>query len=550
MNEPPKRLISGRLLALAVVLLAFGTVLATNPAFAQNENSKLMDLIKARGKLVVGVKSDYPPWGGISEDTKHVGLEPDLAKNIADRLGVGLDLISVSSADRLSKVEDGTVDLVIATMGDNIKRRNQAGLLEPNYYASGVNILVHNSIKLRDWGELRGRKVCLTDGAYFNTDVMQRYLIDPVFFKGTRDTQLALEGGRCIGWAYDDTALAQIINDERWKDFYMPLKSILIAPWSVAVSLKNKDGSFARFVEDIIAEWHRTGYLLEKEAEWKIPESRFLVEQNKLFNEKRADGEFFCSRGNDGLYPIECLNFKLAKEAGKADTTPSGIRGLLVGMGVDFLPLKDDFVGLQLMKGITWTIILSLACLAGSLGFGIIVSMIYIRSPKFIKLLIDGINNLLRMTPPILNLYIIFFGIGGLVAAKWGVNFNAVLVSIVVFSLYAGASNATILIKALETVMKNRSESSDKKGLMPQAIHVCFTGLIANLVNIVKAIGIASVIAVPELVSTSNRILSENGNTLEMMNFLVIFYFLLVGIVLFLLNRLNTKVTKWAAAKS
>ncbi len=376
MKTPPKTHCPDWLLAFASVLFLIGITLGSKPVHAQNQSTELMNLIKARGKLVVGVKTDYPPWGGISEDAQKEGLEPDLARNIAERLGVGLELVSVSSANRLGKVQDGTIDLVIATMGDNLKRRKIAGLLEPNYYASGVNILVHNSIHLQDWGELRGRKVCLTEGAYFNTDITQRYLINPVFYKGTRDTQLALEAGSCIGWAYDDTALARLINEERWKDFGMPLQSILISPWSIAIRQNSKDGVFANFLEDTIAEWHRTGYLLKKEAEWKIPKSRFLIEQNKIFNEKDEYGELKCRRDSDGKYPINCLNHKLAKKEGKVDILPSGIRGVLIGMGFDFLPLKDSFVGMQLLKGIMLTIILSLICLIGSLLFGIFVSFI------------------------------------------------------------------------------------------------------------------------------------------------------------------------------
>ena len=153
------------------------------------------------------------------------------------------------------------------------------------------------------------------------------------------------------------------------------------------------------------------------------------------------------------------------------------------------------------------------------------------------------------MTPPIINLYIIFFGIGALITAKWGISLNAIVVSVVVFSLYAGSSNAAIIIKALDS-LKIKAGDSESKPDLATAISISFTGLVANTVNIVKAIGIASVIAVPEVISTSNRILSENGNSLEMMNFMLVFYFGLVGIFLLILKGLNNKVKKWAAVKS
>jgi polar amino acid transport system substrate-binding protein len=49
-----------------------------------------MDDIKARGELVVGVKADYPPYGFRNQGSQIVGLEPDLAADLAKRLGIPL----------------------------------------------------------------------------------------------------------------------------------------------------------------------------------------------------------------------------------------------------------------------------------------------------------------------------------------------------------------------------------------------------------------------------------------------------------------------------
>ena len=91
MQSSPKSHFSGWLLTMATALFLFAGPLGPKPIHAEDETTELMDLIKARGKLVVGVKTDYPPWGGIDEDAKKVGLEPDLARDLARRLGVGLE---------------------------------------------------------------------------------------------------------------------------------------------------------------------------------------------------------------------------------------------------------------------------------------------------------------------------------------------------------------------------------------------------------------------------------------------------------------------------
>jgi polar amino acid transport system substrate-binding protein len=71
---------------------------------------------------------------------------------------------------------------------------------------------------------------------------------------------------------------------------------------------------------------------------------------------------------------------------------------------------------------------------------------------------------------------------------------------------------------------------------------LAYTPVVAILVNVVKATGMASVIAVPELISASTAIVAEHGNTGVMMNVLMITYFLLVLLVVRLFAALERRV--------
>ena len=68
--------------------LVLAAVLALAPVAATAEDGGRMDHILQRGRLIVGVKVDYPPWGMVAPDGTIVGLEPDLARDAADGLGV------------------------------------------------------------------------------------------------------------------------------------------------------------------------------------------------------------------------------------------------------------------------------------------------------------------------------------------------------------------------------------------------------------------------------------------------------------------------------
>ena len=256
---------------LAAGLALAGLVLAAAPAAAQT-----LDKIKSRGVLVVGTKADYKPFGFRDPSGAIVGFEPDLAKEVADKLGVKLELEPVVSSNRMQFLQQGKIDLMIATMNDKPDRRQVVGIVEPLYYASGVNVLASKKAALKSWEQLKGQKVCGIQGAWYNKPVAEKYGADIVAFKGQTEAETALLQGNCIAWVYDDTAFAERLADARWKDYEMPLETILEEPWGIAVKLEERDGPWGKFVAEQIADWHRTGRIIELEKKWNIPASAFL----------------------------------------------------------------------------------------------------------------------------------------------------------------------------------------------------------------------------------------------------------------------------------
>ena len=71
---------------------------------------------------------------------------------------------------------------------------------------------------------------------------------------------------------------------------------------------------------------------------------------------------------------------------------------------------------------------------------------------------------------------------------------------------------------------------------LPLAFRVCLPALNNNLVNLVKTTTLAYAIAVPEMLYEANQIWSDNVNVTEMMLFLLVAYFVLVGILVWAMN--------------
>ena len=76
-----------------------------------------------RGKVVVGVKADYKPWGYRSTSGELIGMEIDMAKDVAAAMNVDLELVPVQSSNRMQFLEQGKIDMMIATMSDRVDRR-------------------------------------------------------------------------------------------------------------------------------------------------------------------------------------------------------------------------------------------------------------------------------------------------------------------------------------------------------------------------------------------------------------------------------------------
>ncbi len=152
--------------ALSAFILASFTLAATQANAANDRFKKVLD----RGKLVVGVKADYKPWGFRDPSGKLVGMEIDMAQDVADALGVTLDLVPVQSSNRMQFLQQGKIDLMIATMSDKANRRKVVGIPQPNYYTSGTNVLAKKGV-VKSWSDLAGKPVCGKQGAFYNKQV-------------------------------------------------------------------------------------------------------------------------------------------------------------------------------------------------------------------------------------------------------------------------------------------------------------------------------------------------------------------------------------------
>ena len=258
-------------------------LLTGTSSFAAECTNEAWNKVMSRGKMVVGVKADYKPWGYRDESGAIVGMEVDMAQAAADAMGVALEVVAVQSSNRMQFLEQGKIDMMIATMSDRPDRRKIVGIVQPNYYTSGTNVMSPKAVGIKNWEELKDKPVCGKQGAFYNKIVSERYGAKVVAFTGNAEAKQALRDKKCIAWVYDDSSIMSDLSSGNYDDYEMPLNSEDDNPWGLAVPLAEKDCIFGHFMSGLTYNMHQSGQLVELVKKWGIQATKYLSDQKEKF---------------------------------------------------------------------------------------------------------------------------------------------------------------------------------------------------------------------------------------------------------------------------
>jgi polar amino acid transport system substrate-binding protein len=118
------------------------------------------------------------------------------------------------------------------------------------------------------------------EGSFYVDELKERYDPDLRLYKDTNQVYAAVKAGDCIA-AYDDTAIVGQLQKQEWRDYEMPLRSILLQPWGIAVKQGNTD--LAVFVGALTKKWHRSNHIEALEKTWGIPPSVFAEAMHRRY---------------------------------------------------------------------------------------------------------------------------------------------------------------------------------------------------------------------------------------------------------------------------
>lgn len=254
-------------------LFLFLSIICSGCAKKQSvqENQDLLSVIKKRDKIIVGVKTDVPPFGFLDKDGKNIGFDVDLAKLLAKRL-LGdenkVDFVPVNASNRIMKLSSKEVDMIIATMSITQQRQMILDFSVP-YHIAGQAIMVRKDSKISSLMELQNKIAIIVFGSTVEHNLRSNVPnIRIIGFKTYPEAFDAFKKGYADAVISDDT----ILFGFKMKDNSVKIlpKRYSKEPYAVAF---RKDGNASELVNMVNLEITRlvdTGIIRQLKEKWAI----------------------------------------------------------------------------------------------------------------------------------------------------------------------------------------------------------------------------------------------------------------------------------------
>ncbi len=146
--------------------LALALVASLTPAFAQTA----LDDVMGKKLILIAIPTDAAPYGFVGTDLQPQGLDVDMARLIGAKLGVKVELVPVTSANRIPYLQTKKADLVISTLGKNPDREKVidfTAAYSPFFQA----IFGPKNVVVKTPADLTGKSIGVTRGAMEDQEV-------------------------------------------------------------------------------------------------------------------------------------------------------------------------------------------------------------------------------------------------------------------------------------------------------------------------------------------------------------------------------------------
>lgn len=229
-------------------------------------NANQLEDIKESGVIKVAVPQDFAPFGFASKDLSLQGYDIDMAKFIADKLGIKLKLVAVTSANRIPYLQTKKVDLIISSLGKNPQRERAIDFTDA-YAPFFLGVFGKTEVKVSNVDDLKGKTIGVTRGSI--EDIELSKLVDNSVtvkrFEDNNTTISAYVSGQVNLIATGNIIISDLVN--KYPDTVLETKfSIKNSPCYIGI--KKKQPELKAFLNDLIKELKANEKLNETSKKW------------------------------------------------------------------------------------------------------------------------------------------------------------------------------------------------------------------------------------------------------------------------------------------
>lgn len=456
-----------------------------NPT-AHAEQDQTWEKIKERGELRVGLSADYAPMEfehTVNGKTEYAGVDIDLAKKIAKDNNLKLKIVNMSFDSLLGALKTGKIDIIISGMTSTPERKKQVDFSDS--YMMTKNIMLVKKDKVNEYKDIKD----------FNNKKVGAQ-------KGTEQEKIA----------QTEIENASITSLSRLPDVILALKSGKVE-----------------------------GAVVEKPvAEAYLKQNPKLGISNVKFNEEEKDTVIAVPKDSPKLLSQINKTIKEVKDKGLIDKYMTNAANAM-NDDSGFISKYGSFF----LKGIKITILISLIGVALGSILGAFVALMKLSKIKIISWIASIYIEILRGTPMLVQVFIVFFGI----TAALGLDISALVCGTIALVINSSAYIAEIIRAGINAVDKGQMEATRSLGLnyrqtmksviMPQAIKNILPALGNEFVTLIKESSIVSTIGVGEIMFNAQVVQGISFDPFTPLIVAAALYFVLTFVLTRIMNMIE-----------
>ncbi len=264
-------MLNHRLLAITACLLFSTSVLA-------EDLGETLKKIKDSNTISLGHRESSIPFSYYNDKQEVIGYSQEFMMTAVDAIKADLKLPNlkvtltpVTSQNRISLVQNGTVDIVCGSATNNLERQQQVSFSD-TFFVIGTRLLTKKNSGIKDFPDLAGKNVVVTAGTTserllrkLNEDKKMGMSI--ISAKDHGESFLTLETGRAVAFMMDDALLAgQIANSKHPEDWAIVGKPM--SNEAYGCMMRKDDPQFKKIVDDAFAKLMTSGEAAKIYAKW------------------------------------------------------------------------------------------------------------------------------------------------------------------------------------------------------------------------------------------------------------------------------------------